>query len=68
MLQVTTQKHLFKIAKKGKARGCIDFIAMSGNSGASVTGSIFGDYDYICDFDRSNIEKAMEVLFDEECR
>ena len=68
MLQVTTQKHLFKIAKNGKARGCIDFIAMSGNSGASVTGSICGDYDYICDFDTTNIKKAMEVLFDEKCR
>lgn len=68
MLQVATQKHLFKMTKKGKARGCIDFIAMSGNSGATVTGSICGDYDYICEFDTTNIKKAMELLFNEDVK
>lgn len=65
-MRIATQKHLFKKSFNGKARGCIDFIAMLDRSGANIAGSICGDYDYICDFDVNNIKKAMKVLFNED--
>lgn len=67
-MEISTNKHLFKLTINHKACGEVEIAAKCENRELIFYGKIVGNYDDITDFEHDKILNALELMFDEKAK